>query len=52
MINMDSQIPNKVVEEWIKQGNLFPDATMIRPKRRTGNPDLTFMWKREIEKSL
>ena len=33
MINMDSQIPNKVVEEWIKQGNLFPDATMIRPEK-------------------
>ena len=23
MINMDSQIPNKVVKEWIEQGNLF-----------------------------
>ena len=33
MINMDSQIPNKVVEEWIKQGNLFPDATVIRPEK-------------------
>ena len=33
MINMDSQIPNKVVEEWIKQGNLFPDAIVIRPEK-------------------
>ena len=32
MINMDSQIPNKVVEEWIKKGNLFPDATLIKPE--------------------
>ena len=23
LINMDSQIPNKVVEEWLKEGNLF-----------------------------
>ena len=30
MINMDSQIPNKVVEEWIRKGNLFPDATLIK----------------------
>ena len=30
MINMDSQIPNKVVEEWIRKGNLFPDATRIK----------------------
>ncbi len=32
MINMDSQIPNKVVEEWIRQGNLFPNATFIKPE--------------------
>lgn len=32
MINMDSQIPNKVVEEWIRRGNLFPDATLIKPE--------------------
>ncbi len=32
MINMDSQIPNKVVEEWIRNGNLFPNATLIRPE--------------------
>lgn len=32
MINMDSQIPNKVVEEWIREGNLFPNATLIRPE--------------------
>lgn len=32
MINMDSQIPNKVVEEWLHKGNLFPNATLIRPE--------------------
>ena len=32
MINMDSQIPNKAVEEWIRRGNLFPDATLIKPE--------------------
>ena len=32
MINMDSQIPNKVVEEWLREGNLFPDATLIKPE--------------------
>jgi len=32
MINMDSQIPNKVVEEWIRKGNLFSNATLIRPE--------------------
>lgn len=33
LINMDSQIPNKVVEEWIKKGNLFPNATRVRPEK-------------------
>lgn len=32
MINMDSQIPNKVVEEWIRKGNLFSNATLIKPE--------------------
>ena len=33
MINMDSQIPNKVVEEWIRAGNLFSKATLIKPEK-------------------
>ena len=37
MINMDSQIPNKVVEEWIREGNLFPDATLVKPETTFGN---------------
>ena len=36
MINMDSQIPNKVVEEWIRAGNLFPGATLIKPETTFG----------------
>ena len=31
VVNMDSQIPNKVVEEWIREGNLFPNATLVKP---------------------
>ncbi len=37
MVNMDSQVPNKVVEEWIRRGNLFPNATLIRPETTYGN---------------
>ena len=32
MINMDSQAPNKAVEEWLCKKKLFPDATLIRPE--------------------
>ena len=37
MINMDSQIPNRVVEEWIREGNLFPDVELIRPETTYGS---------------
>ena len=33
MVNMDSQIPNRVVEEWLREGNLFPNATLIKPEK-------------------
>lgn len=36
MINMDSQIPNKAVKEWIEAGNLFDDITLIRPETTYG----------------
>lgn len=32
MINMDSQIPNQVVREWIEEGNLFEDVALIKPE--------------------
>lgn len=37
VVNMDSQIPNKVVEEWIRNGNLFPNAKLIKPETTFGN---------------
>lgn len=37
LINMDSQIPNKVVEEWLKEGNLFGEEAKIRREVVYGN---------------
>lgn len=42
VINMDSQIPNRVVEEWLKQGNLFSDITVLRPETTFGNSRFDF----------
>lgn len=42
LINMDSQIPNYAVQEWIRQGNLFPDVTAIRPETVYGNSRFDF----------
>ncbi|MBQ8804588.1 MAG: DNA/RNA nuclease SfsA [Tyzzerella sp.] len=36
MVNMDSQIPNKVVEEWIREGNLFSNVSLVRPETTYG----------------
>lgn len=37
LINMDSQIPNKVVEEWLLEGNLFGKDAKIRREVIYGN---------------
>ena len=37
LINMDSQILNRVVQEWIEAGNLFPDVSLVRPETTYGN---------------
>ncbi len=37
LINMDSQIPNKVVQEWVEAGNLFEDVRLVRPETTYGN---------------
>lgn len=42
LINMDSQAPNKVVEEWLKAGNLFKDITRIRPETKYGDSRFDF----------
>ena len=33
---MDSQAPNKVVQEFIEQGKLFKDVTLVRPETTYG----------------
>jgi sugar fermentation stimulation protein A len=33
LINIDSQIPNKAVQEWILKGNLFKEITLVKPEK-------------------
>lgn len=42
IINMDSQVPNKAAEEWLREGKLFPDIVQIRPEYRYGNSRIDF----------
>lgn len=37
LINMDSQIPNKVVLEWLEAGNLLNEIVQTRPEYTYGN---------------
>lgn len=40
LVNMDSQIPNRVVQEWIEAGNLFEDVRLVKPETVYGNSRL------------
>lgn len=42
LINMDSQIPNKVVEEWLYKKLLFHDLVLVRPETKYGNSRFDF----------
>ncbi|MBN7572963.1 MULTISPECIES: DNA/RNA nuclease SfsA [Clostridium] len=42
MINMDSQVTNKVVHEWILKGNLLKDVTLIKPETKYKNSRFDF----------
>lgn len=41
-INMDSQVPNKVVRDWLGKGNLFKDVTLIKPEAKYKNSRFDF----------
>lgn len=42
MINMDSQAPNKVVGEWLKNQSVIREVTKIRPETKYGNSRFDF----------
>lgn len=50
IINIDSQAPNKVVGEWLQEGNLFPGLKLLRPETTYGNSRFDFYAETESEK--
>lgn len=50
LVNMDSQAPNKVVEEWIREENPFPGLVCVRPETTYGNSRFDFYVETETEK--
>lgn len=42
-VNIDSQVPNKVVNEWlVKENELFPGKTLIKPEKTFGKSRVDF----------
>ena len=50
IINMDSQAPNKAVEEWLRSGGLFDGVKQVRPETKYGNSRFDFYVETETEK--
>ncbi len=49
LINMDSQAPNKAVEEWLRKETFFQGVTLLRPEKKYKNSrfDFYFEFKNE-----
>ena len=50
IINMDSQIPNKVVAEWLENGIFLHDLVSLRPETTYGNSRFDFYAETKTEK--
>ncbi len=42
LVNMDSNAPNKVVGEWLANGGLYRDVSLVRPETTFGNSRFDF----------
>jgi len=52
LINMDSQVPNKIVHEWISDGNLITDITLIKPESKYKSSRFDFYIETENRKAF
>ena len=46
LINMDSQAPNRLFEEWAVNGHYQGDLTLLRPETTWGNSRFDFYWEK------
>lgn len=52
LINMDSQAPNKVFEEWARSGGFRGDLTRLRPETTWGRSRFDFYWEAGEERGF
>lgn len=50
MINMDSQAPNRAVEEWLISGGLRKDITLVKREQKWGDSRFDFYFETKNEK--
>lgn len=52
IINMDSQVPNKIIHEWILKGNLFANLILIKPETKYNNSRFDFYIETKEQKAF
>lgn len=50
LINMDSQVPNRVFAQWLESSGFIPDISLIRPETVFGNSRFDFYIEAEKQK--
>lgn len=52
LVNMDSQVPNKVVGEWLSEGKFFKDIRLLKPECTYGSSRFDFYCEYEDKKAF
>ena len=52
LINMDSQAPNRVFEEWARGGGFLPELSLLRPETTYRNSRFDFYWESSAERGF
>jgi DNA-binding protein, stimulates sugar fermentation len=52
LINMDSQAPNRVFEEWARGGGFLPELSLLRPETTYRNSRFDFYWESSAERGI
>ena len=52
LINMDSQAPNRIFEEWVQGSGLFHDLTKVRPECKHGSSRFDFYIEADGERAF
>ena len=50
LINIDSQAPNRAVQEWLEQGGFIPGLTFVRPEAKYGGSRFDFYMETDRDK--